>query len=407
MATTHSHYRDYVDLRGDGSVVLYKRADHQKPNWTARLKIPNTEKFVVKSCKTTNDYDARRFAEDLYYELEGRSRRGEPIQSPPFRKVFELWSKAVEIETRIRNPKYINGNVRRVELWPLRFLYGYSADLINDAVLSDYSEWRIKQSVKPPALATLRNERNALNQLFRFAKRKGYMREIPEIVIRAAKNTARPDIPEAEWHRLCEFLPEYVAAAVDSRRHRERLYLEQYILILGNTGIRVGEARRLRWRDISTTKTLTGDERLVLTVRGKTGEREVVCNDGVDVFLKTLATFRTDELNASPSPDEFVLSHKDGAPIGSFKKGFERAMREARILTGSDGKRRVPYSLRHTYATMRISEGVNVFQLAANMGTSVEMIEDFYGKKRVRDPKMATEITKVSVTSAFQIPFTR
>ena len=34
------------------------------------------------------------------------------------------------------------------------------------------------------------------------------------------------------------------------------------------------------------------------------------------------------------------------------------------------------------------------FQLAANMGTSVEMIESFYGKKRMRDPKMATEVTK-------------
>ena len=47
-----------------------------------------------------------------------------------------------------------------------------------------------------------------------------------------------------------------------------------------------------------------------------------------------------------------------------------------------------------TYATMRLSEGVSVFQLAANMGTSVEMIEKFYGKKRVRDPKAATELTK-------------
>jgi hypothetical protein len=37
-----------------------------------------------------------------------------------------------------------------------------------------------------------------------------------------------------------------------------------------------------------------------------------------------------------------------------------------------------------------------VFQLAANMGTSVEMIELFYGKKRVREPKTATELTKVS-----------
>jgi integrase len=43
---------------------------------------------------------------------------------------------------------------------------------------------------------------------------------------------------------------------------------------------------------------------------------------------------------------------------------------------------------------MRLAEGVSVFQLAANMGTSVEMLEDFYGKKRMRDPKMATELTK-------------
>ena len=33
-------------------------------------------------------------------------------------------------------------------------------------------------------------------------------------------------------------------------------------------------------------------------------------------------------------------------------------------------------------------------QRAANMGTSVEMIDDFYGTKRMRDPKMATELTK-------------
>ena len=65
-------------------------------------------------------------------------------------------------------------------------------------------------------------------------------------------------------------------------------------------------------------------------------------------------------------------------------------------MYGSDGKKRTPYSLRHTYATMRLSEGVSVFQLAANMGTSVEMLDDFYGKKRVRDPKMATKLTKTA-----------
>jgi integrase len=38
---------------------------------------------------------------------------------------------------------------------------------------------------------------------------------------------------------------------------------------------------------------------------------------------------------------------------------------------------------------------VSVFQLAANMGPSVEILQDFYGKKRMRDPSMAIEVTKI------------
>ena len=95
-----------------------------------------------------------------------------------------------------------------------------------------------------------------------------------------------------------------------------------------------------------------------------------------------------------PSDQELIFCHPSGDPIGSFKNGFQTVLREAGVLFASDGKKRVPYSLRHTYATMRLAEGVSVFQLAANMGTSVEMLESFYGKKRMRDPKMATEITK-------------
>jgi site-specific recombinase XerD len=149
----------------------------------------------------------------------------------------------------------------------------------------------------------------------------------------------------------------------------------------------------LRWRDVSSTKTLNGEKRLIFTVRGKTGEREVVCNQRVEGYIERLQNFRTDEVKKL-NLNEPVFCHPDGRPIGSFKKGFQQVLDEAGVLYGSDGKRRVPYSLRHTYATMRISEGVSVFQLAANMGTSVEMIENFYGKKRMRDPKMATEVTK-------------
>jgi hypothetical protein len=51
-------------------------------------------------------------------------------------------------------------------------------------------------------------------------------------------------------------------------------------------------------------------------------------------------------------------------------------------------------TLSGTPTPMRISEAVSVFQPTANMGAWVEMIESFYGKKRMRDPKMAMELTK-------------
>jgi integrase len=172
------------------------------------------------------------------------------------------------------------------------------------------------------------------------------------------------------------------------------LYLRYYVLILGNSGLRIGEARSLTWRDVSSTKTLTGEKRLIFTVRGKTGEREVVCNAGVDVWVAELEAYRRQEAGTAVSPSETLFCHPDGKPIRSFKKSFEQALRKVGVLFSSDGKKRTPYSLRHTYAAVRLSEWVSIFQLAANMGTSGEMLENFYGKKRVRDPKMATEITR-------------
>jgi hypothetical protein len=151
---------------------------------------------------------------------------------------------------------------------------------------------------------------------------------------------ARPGIPEVEWHRLTRFLPLYVVRARDKRRQRERFYLALYILILGNTGIRVGEA--LRWRDVSTTRTLTDEVRAILSVRGKTGEREVVCNKGVERYLDELRSFRTEELGLCPPDQEYVFCHSSGAPVGSFKGGFQRALKEAGVLFASDGKKRVP-----------------------------------------------------------------
>jgi len=43
-----------------------------------------------------------------------------------------------------------------------------------------------------------------------------------------------------------------------------------------------------------------------------------------------------------------------------------------------EGLRRSAYSLRHTYICLRLMEGADIYQIAKNCLTSVEMIEKFY-----------------------------
>ena len=43
-------------------------------------------------------------------------------------------------------------------------------------------------------------------------------------------------------------------------------------------------------------------------------------------------------------------------------------------------------------------EGVSIYQLSSNLGTSIEMFENCYGHLRNRDPNVVSEITNTSFT---------
>ena len=302
-----------------------------------RLKIVGVKGYpVARSTKTANDHEARRFAEDLYYQLEGRAHRGEAIKSPTFTKVFDEWKVVKKLEQAVGTSKYIPDNIRRMEIWAVPHLGNQLIGEIDGKATAEYIHWRITQPRKPPAISTLRNERTVLVQIFRFAKARGYRTDIPAFKLPTSRQNARNDIPEAEWKTLGSFLSKYVNQARDRRRRRERFYLRHYILILGNSGIRVGEARTLRWCDISETQTSEGDARVVFAVKGKTGAREVVCNRDVAKYVQRLRAFRTAEVGAIKL-DEPIFCHPNGCPVGSYKVGFEKVLDEAGILYGPDG----------------------------------------------------------------------
>jgi site-specific recombinase XerD len=57
------------------------------------------------------------------------------------------------------------------------------------------------------------------------------------------------------------------------------------------------------------------------------------------------------------------------------------ALNEAGLQRNSSGEKYSIYSLRHFYAVNALRNGVGVFEVARNMGTSVQIIQEYYGKQ--------------------------
>ena len=97
-----------------------------------------------------------------------------------------------------------------------------------------------------------------------------------------------------------------------------------------------------------------------------------------------------------------ILGHSN---CGGVEYSYKTLLDKCGLRENNDGDYRTIYSLRHTYATMRINQ-VPIYQLAVNMGTSVKMIEDYYSHAKTKDPEFAKTITKGNqIGSSKVLPF--
>src|SRR5208337_649523 len=89
---------------------------------------------------------------------------------------------------------------------------------------------------------------------------------------------------------------------------------------------------------------------------------------------------RIKAISKATKPDDFVFTTQTGKQNASlYGSLIESLLKESGLLYSSSESRRSSYCFRHTYATFRLMEGVDVYFLAKQMGTSVKMIEDYYG----------------------------
>ena len=380
-----------VDLNGDGKVILYQRPDVKNPKWQCRISVSGATGYKRFSTKETDRRSAERVALDVYEELYFKVRRGGSLKGKPFDNLFQEW-----VETFPTEPNdYDSEMIRKVEQTALVQFGKKSVDEITEGDLN-----ALIRSISGKASGTVRAHRTSINHLMRYAKSKGYIETLPNIEAPPIKRNPRPDFSLKDWTILTEYMRDWVSSptkrgknGLDHKRYRERFYLQHYILVMGNTGIRIGEMRPCRWMDLSSGVGEDGEERIIFAVNGKTGKRHCVGNAGVERYIKRIWEFRSKEIGTKPEMREPIFCHPNGKRIGSYRKGFAQLLEECELRQDQYQNIRSLYSLRHTYATMRINE-VPIYQLAVNMGTSVEMIENYYSHARITDPVFVTSITK-------------
>src|ERR1035438_494888 len=87
---------------------------------------------------------------------------------------------------------------------------------------------------------------------------------------------------------------------------------------------------------------------------------------------------RGEDLDSPAAEEPRYPQPTDPVFPGNHIKLFNGVLDRAKLKVDREGKRRTAYSLRHTYICMRLLEGADIYQLAKNCRTSVEMIEKHY-----------------------------
>ncbi len=330
---------------------------------------------------------AKDFAEDWYLDLKGKVRRGEVKAGRTFKYAAEKFIDEFEIATLgKRSPIYVAHHRRRLKNYLIPFFGAKALSEINPGLVQDYRIDRAKKGNPPPRFAkappegeerkitlpsrsTIHQEIVCLRQVLKYANRHGWIEYVPNL---SPPYRASGKISHRAWFSPEEYKRFYTATrdrAKNPRKERWRTAsenLHDYVLFMVNTGLRPDEALRLEYRDVTVAHDENNNEKILeIEVRGKRGVG----------YCKSMP--------GAVQPFQRLKQRNQGKPTDKLfpkfqKQLFNAILDELDLKKDREGQARTAYSLRHTYICLRLMEGADIYQIAKNCRTSVEMIEKYY-----------------------------
>jgi len=429
---------EHRELLEDGKVLLYTR----NGIFQARV-YRGDRRYISRTLKTVKLEEARRLARRFFYEIEIKRDEGLPLQTRTFALVINEYTMLREREYERSKMSKINDStqevtsiymlrqIKRVSKFWLAYCGKKEVDKIDNSVLKDYISWRkeyyhkLPERLRPknysinPADKTLEWESTYAKTVLKYAKERGYLgaKPLPDYRYKAERRIVRPTFTVPEYKKLYTRMRKWIKETDNESWRYTRELLRDYVLILANSGMRVGEANNLKEGDVVEFKDELGRKNYLFNVQGKTGKRTVIpranavryvernikrneewtarqaalsldkkpsSNEQVKIPAnrRKVGSVRTSGIDKSKSTGLWFFRMADGEQVITLIDQFRALLDSIGLSKNRDGLAYTLYSLRHFYAVEMLRKGkVGVFDIARNMGTSVQIIEQYYGKQ--------------------------
>lgn len=359
-----------------GKVHLYRRGKRGKYHCSATIE--------GKQYRSSTNKDDLRLAEEVaelwYMKLRGLVVSGdlEKVTAKRREKTFQAAAEKFLEEFPVltegqRNEIYVKGHERRARKYLIPFFGKKGLSEITGGLVNEYRMHRIAEAKerwgKPPARTTMHQEIVCLRQILKTALRHQWLMSMPDLSEPYRKNGK---ISHRAWFSREEYRQLYLATGKRARKPLNPRYkwwgeqLHDLILFMSNTGLRPDEVLRLEYRDVTVAYDEGSRETILeIEVRGKRGYGPCKSTqNAVPVFERL-------KKRNKPQPTDKIFPKSHHAM-------FNRVLVELGLKHDREGRPRTLYSLRHTYICFRLMEGADIYMLAKNCRTSVEMIEKYY-----------------------------
>ncbi|MBF4385269.1 site-specific integrase [Vibrio anguillarum] len=364
------------------------RQEHTKSIYV-RLRIDGKE--LKRSLKTNDVEEAKSKAWALKFELEGMQKAGLTIE---VNKVMTVRSACLSVISELEHKKPFKPIYKD-------YIYIYKTYIIPFFNKKSFEELTTKNiRIYFYDLGELSATRKNLNKtcfkkLFLFLEEEEILKKknfpsLPENI--ETKQTAIGiDIPKHDLETIRKFInsDSFINQEKINFKTKEYRQIFPYVFeFLLETGIRTGqELNNIRVKDLFSFE----DHIFVKISKGKTAYKNrdvLLSNNAASAIIEALKITTRKEItqdNLFSLKDRFIFETSFNK-ICDFCKLFDQIIKRL-IEENKINSKYTLYSLRHTYITLQLLSGTDMYLVSKQVGNSLEMIQKHYDHSMIKDSK--------------------